>query len=170
MLINTFWKILLKIVGLWILFSSISLIPQFTSTLSFTNGSLDVTSLLSIWFLLFGSLFIYALITFLFIFKTDWIIKRLKLDKNFQEQKIDLNIESTTILKYSIIIIGALILIEALPSFFSRLFNFFQQKLLFKDYRDSSWLIFYFIKLIIGYLLLTNGKNFAKFIERNSNN
>lgn len=168
MLIKTFWTILIKIIGLWVLFTCISIIPQFATTLSFTNGSLNTESLLMIWLILFGEIFIYILIIRVFIFKTNWIIEKLKLENNFTEERIDLNIKSTTVLTIAIIIIGGIILVESLPSFFSRLFDFFQQKNLLKDYRDTSWLIYYFIKIIIGYLLLTNGKVLTKYIEKES--
>ena len=169
MQIKTFWQILIKIMGMWLLFSCISILPQFFSTLSFDNGNLNLNNLLLLWLGLFGAILIYILIIRLFLFKTDWIIKILKLEKNFTEERIDLNIPKNTTITIAIIIIGGLILIESLPNFCSRLFNFFQQKKLLKDYSDTSWLIYYFIKTIIGYLLLTNGKNITKYLLKESN-
>ena len=168
MLINTFWKIIIKIIGLWLLFSCISIIPQFFSTLSFTNGSLDFQSLLAIWLMLFGAVVLYILIIRLFLFKAEWIVDKLKLEKNFNEERINLEIKSSTILTIAIVVIGGLTIIESLPNFCSGLFNFLQQKMLFKDYPDSHWLVFHFLKIIIGYLLLTNGKRFAGYIEKES--
>lgn len=167
MLIKTFWKILIKIIGLWILFGCISLIPQFFSTLSFTNGFLNVKSLIPIWLMLFASILAYAFVIRLFLFKTDWIIEKLKLEKNFTEERIDIKISSTEILTISIIIIGGLIIVESLPLFFSRLIDFFQQKSQLKEYHETSWLVYYFVKLIIGYLLVTNGKKLAKYLAKN---
>ena len=168
MQIKTFWTILIKIIGLWILLNCISIIPQFFTTLSFTNGSLNLESLLLIWLMLFGSIFIYFLIIRVFLFKTNWIIEKLKLENNFTEERIDLKIKSSTVLTIAIIVFGGMILVDSLPSFFSRLFDFFQQKSLLKDYNHTSLLIYYFIKIIIGYLLLTNGKNLTKYIEKES--
>ena len=168
MLINTFWKILLKIVGLFLLFSCISLIPEFYSTLSFTNGDLNTESLLMIWLMLFGAIILYTLIIRLFLFKTEWLVEKLKLEKNFNEERIDLNIKSSTVLTVAIIVIGGLMIAESLPNFCSGLFNFLQQGMLFKDYPDSSWLIYHFLKIIIGYLLLTNGKRLAEYIDKKS--
>lgn len=166
MLIKTFWKILIKIIGLWLLFSCVSIIPQFFSTLSFTNGDLNTKSLTLIWLMLIASIIIYILIVRLFLFRTDWIVEKLKLDKNFNEERIDLEIKSSTVLTISIIVIGGLILVESLPSFCSRLFEFYQQKNLLKDYHETNWLIFHFLKNIIGYLLMTNGSNLTKYIEQ----
>lgn len=168
MLINTFWKIIIKIIGLWLLFSCISIIPQFFSTLSFSNGSLDFQSLLAIWLMLFGAIVLYILIIRLFLFKAEWIVDKLKLEKNFNEERINLEIKSSTILTIAIIVIGGLTIIESVPDFCSGLFNFLQQKMLFKDYPDSHWLVFHFIKIIIGYLLMTNGKRLAGYIEKES--
>lgn len=168
MQINTFWKILLKIVGIWLLFSCISIIPQFYSTLSFTNGNLNTETLMMIWFMLVVSIVIYILIIRLFLFKTEWLVEKLKLERNFKEEKIDLNIKSLTVLTIAIIVIGGLMIAESLPNFCSGLFNFLQQKTLFKDYPDSHWLIYHFLKIIIGYLLLTNGKRLAKYIDKES--
>ena len=92
----------------------------------------------------------------------------MKLNQNFNEERIDLNIKPAQVLTIAIIIMGALILIESVPTFITRLYDFLQQKELFPEYHEGSWLIFYFIKSIIGYLLLTNGKYFSKLIEKNS--
>ncbi|MFD1605013.1 hypothetical protein ACFSJW_00305 [Flavobacterium artemisiae] len=168
MLINTFWKIFLKIIGLWILFGAFSVIPQLSTTVSFMDGNLNVTALIEIWGLLLLSLFLYFIVVRFFIFKTDWIIDRLKLDKNFKEEKIAINYNAETILSIAIIVMGGLILAEALPSFISRLYTFLIQKEQFKDYTAAPWLIYYFFKLILGYILLTNGKTFSEYIERKS--
>ncbi|MCY1240195.1 hypothetical protein D3C87_673550 [compost metagenome] len=166
MLIDTFWKLLLKIIGLWLLFSCISVIPQFLSTISFVKGSIDFQSLLLVWLMLFVTIVIYIMILWIFLFKTAWIVEKLKLKNNFNEERIDLNIKSTTVLTIAIIVIGGLVLAESLPSFCSQLINFFQQKELLKDYPETSWIIYYFIKIIIGYLLVTNAKSFTKYIEK----
>lgn len=168
MQIKTFWQILIKIIGIWLLFSCISILPQFFSTLSFVNGNLNLKDLLLLWLGLLVTILIYILIIRLFLFKTDWIIKILKLEKNFTEDRIDLSIPKNTTITIAIIVIGGLIFIESLPNFCSRLFNFVQQKKMLKDYSDTSWLIYYFIKTIIGYLLLTNGKNIAKYLTKES--
>ncbi|SRR5690554_3912352 len=166
MLIKTFWKLLIKIIGLWFLLSCISIIPQFLSAFQFTNGTLDTEVLILIWLSLFGIIIIYVLLIRLFLFKTDWIIEKLKLENNFTEERIDVNIKSSTILTISIIVIGGLILVESIPSFFSLLFDFFQQRVLFEKYHEASWLIFHFIKIIIGYLLMTKVKSITNYIEK----
>jgi len=166
MQINTFWKIVIKIIGLWLLLSSISLIPQFFTTLGFTNGKLDIEGLLIIWLVLFLAIIVYILIIRLFLFKTDWVIEKLQLEKNFTEERIDLNIKTATILTIAIIVMGGLILVESLPSFCSGLLDYYQQKSLSQEYQSTYWLIYHFIKIIIAHLLLTNAKKLASLIEK----
>lgn len=136
--------------------------------ISFINGSIDFESLLLLCVVLFATIIIFIVAIRLFLFKTTWIIEKLKLKNNFKEERIDLTIKSTTIITIAITIMGGLILIESLPSFCSELITFLQQKELLKDYPQTGWLIYHFIKIIIGYILLTNTKNFTKFIEKES--
>lgn len=166
MQIKTFWKILIKIIGLWILLSCVSLIPKFFSTLSFTNGDLNTKSLMILWAVLLVAIIVYILVIRLFLFKTDWLIEKLKLEKNFTEDRIDLNIKTITLLTIAIIVTGGLILVESLPSFGSGLIDYYEQKNALNEYHDTSWLVYHFIKIILAYLLLTNAKKLASFIEK----
>ncbi|PZQ78379.1 MAG: hypothetical protein DI548_16255, partial [Flavobacterium johnsoniae] len=92
MLIDTFWKLLLKTIGLWLLFSCISVVPQFFSMISSINGSIDFQSLLLLLVMSCTTIIILVIIIWLFLFKTGWIIERLKLKDNFKEERIDITI------------------------------------------------------------------------------
>lgn len=159
---KTFWTILIKILGISILFSSLTVIPQFFSTLyaTFKDGN---DNHLEISFFLIFSLLIYLLILRLFVFKPEWIIEKLKLEKNIEE-KIDLNIKASTILNISTAVIGGLMLAGSIPMLCETLFEFFRQKSLFIDFENSKWIVAYFLKSLIGYLLFTNSKAVTKLI------
>ena len=150
---KTFWIILIKILGLSILFSSLTVVPQFFSTLysTFQNGN-DYSE---ISFFLLLILFIYLLILRLFVLKPEWIIDKLKLEKNIEE-RIDLNIKASTILTISVAVIGGLMLAGSIPMLCETLFEFFRQSSLFIDFENSKWIVAYFLKSLIGYLLFTN--------------
>lgn len=158
---KTFWIILIKILGLSILFSSLTVIPQFFSTLysTFQNGN----NYTEISFFLILILFIYLLILRFFVFKPEWIIDKLKLEKNIEE-RIDLNIKTSTILNISIAVIGGLMLAGSIPMLCETLFEFFRQSSLFIDFENSKWIVAYFLKSLIGYLLFTNSKTVTKLI------
>ena len=158
---KTFWIILIKILGLSILFSSLTVIPQFFSTLysTFQNGN----NYTEISFILILILFIYLLILRFFVFKPEWIIDKLKLEKNIEE-RIDLNIKASTILNISIAVIGGVMLAGSIPMLCETLFEFFRQSSLFIDFENSKWIVAYFLKSLIGYLLFTNSKTVTKLI------
>ncbi|OXB08820.1 hypothetical protein, partial [Flavobacterium reichenbachii] len=121
-------------------------------------------------FIILTSILIVVLFVYFFafkfsIYKTSWIIEKLKLDKGFDTNTIELNSNEYKIISIAVIVIGGLIFVENIPVLFRQIFVFFQQEMLFKDYPQSGWMVFNFIKILIGYLLMTNSFRIAKFIQ-----
>jgi hypothetical protein len=168
MKIRTFWIFLLKILGLYIVLVSIDVIAQFVSSIYylFVDDFSDTLLKLSVFGMLIVMIFMYYLVLHFFVFKPNLIIDKLKLDKGFDEEKIELNDNSSSILRIAIILIGGLILVDSLPILCKNIFMLFQQRNLFKNYSGSGWIIFGVIKSIIGYLLLTNSKFFVDLINK----
>jgi hypothetical protein len=168
MTIRTFWKIFLKILGMWLILEGLTIIPQLFTVFSFfgNNNNENIMAVILIVMLLLLTVGIYIFILRLFVFKTDWIIEKLKLDNGFQEEKLELNIPFRTALTIAIIVIGGLIFIDGLPQFCRLLFNFVQQNSLFRESSTSGWLIFYIVKTLIGYLLMTNTKTIIDFVNK----
>ena len=169
MTIRSFWTIFIKILGLWLVFDSISVFPQFISTLLYLNfDDSNLNYLLSIAFLLIV-VGIYFFILRLFVFKTSWLIDKLHLDKGFVEEKIELNIRHSTVLSIATIVIGGLMFIDGLPTLCKEVFEFFQQKNVFRQDPDSAWVIFSLAKTLIGYLLMTNSHFIVILVEKQIN-
>ena len=170
MTIKTFWTILLKILGIWLVLKSVILIPQFFSSLFYINADDYVQRfVIPVAFLL---LIIagYIFILWLFVFKTAWLINKLQLDKGFTEEKIELNIQRSTVLMIATIILGGLIFVDTLPQLCQQLFEFFRQKNTFKESPRSGWIIFQLAKTILGYLLMTNSQSVVNFIDKQKAN
>lgn len=73
--IKTFWRIVVKGIGLWLLINSIYVIPQFASTFSFIEqGSLNWESLIAVWAILFGTLAVYLVVTGFFFLKQSGLL------------------------------------------------------------------------------------------------
>ena len=166
--IDSLWKTIIKLFGIWFLIDCLSTIPQFNQNLFYVNGTFDTIAFIYTLLFLIVNLLLYILIVRLLIFKSDWIIKKLKLNQNYTETKIDLNIKSSTIITISIIIIGGITLIDSIPRLFSELFGFLQQKMLMKDYPKFNLIILHLLKSILGYLLITKSKKITKYIEKES--
>lgn len=90
----------------------------------------------------------------------------MKLDQKFTENRIDANIPYKSALSIAVIVIGALVFVEAIPRLCSSIYEFVKQKELIKDYVGTSWLIFYFLEALSGYLIMTNSKTIIKFIDK----
>ena len=168
MTIKSFWTIIIKILGIWLILSSLTVISQFISFLQFfgssNNDNLFSLALPLIFILL--TLLLYLLIIRLFVFKTDWIIDKLRLEKGFKEDRIDLNINHTTVLTIATIIIGGLIFVESFPQLCRQIFVFLQEDKMFRESKTSAWIIFQLVKTIIGYLLMTNSQVVVKFMDK----
>jgi len=170
MTIRTFWTIFIKILGIWLVLDGITVIPQYLSVVSaslFYSDSYETTENFALTFsMLLLTGLIYIFILRMFVFKTDWLIDKLQLDKGFSEEKIELNVHGQTVLTIATIVTGGLILVDSLPDLCRQVFVFFQQKAMFRENPSSGGIIFQLAKTVVGYLLMTNSQAVVKFIDR----
>jgi len=169
---RTLFAIIIKIIGIYLVIGAFTLIPQSIITLySFNHqvGYRDMGEVMQMLFFIIFAIGLYLLILRYCLFKTEWIIKKLHLDKGFTEDKFEINIHRSTILKIAVIVIGAIIIIENLPQFCRQVFSYYQMSAPdrgFKENPVSSDIIFNFAKLVIGFFLMTNSRLVVNFIER----
>lgn len=165
MTIKTFWTILIKILGLLLILGALTVIPQWFSSIysAYQIGDFESLTILILIFLVI--LIIYYFVFKLCVYKTSWIIEKLKLDSDFETQNIELNSKSFTIISIATIVIGGLMFVENIPLLLREVFIFFQQESLFKDYPKTGWILFDLCKVLMGYLLMTNSSKIAKFID-----
>lgn len=168
--IRTFWRIIIKGIGLWFLINTLFIIPELIINLSLIDNQVGWNNSLSS--LIFNILLflIYIFFIRMFLFKSEWIIDTLKLEEHFTQKKIDIEISYETVLKIIIILIGALIFVEGLPNIARKMYQFLQQKELFRNYSDTTGLIYYFFKTLIGFLIMTNSKHIEKYINKETQN
>lgn len=93
------------------------------------------------------------------VFKADKVVERLKLDKGFDDNRIELgNLKSDDIIKIGTFILGGLMIIDNIPGFLSHvLFAFRAENLGIEHGAEEkfSWVVTA-VNLIVGYLLVTN--------------
>jgi hypothetical protein len=109
---------------------------------------------------------IFILIVWLLIFKSAWVIEKLKLAKGFDEERLELTMEWSTILTIATIITGGVIFIDSLPLIIKQSVSFIQQGKPFRSSQESIWLLYYLVKTVLGYLLMTNSRFVVNFIGR----
>ena len=102
-------------------------IPQLLSFILYLK---DGETLEAVWNLISDGIFILfeLLICYYLIFKTSWIIHKLKLTEGFDQEIIPFNIHRSTILSIAIILIGGLILVDEIPSLCRRIFTYLEER------------------------------------------
>lgn len=114
----------------------------------------------------------FVIVIRIFLFKTDYLISKLKLENNFSEEKIDINLSYVSVLTMASVITGAIIIVDALPLFCRNVFTFLQSIRQFAflfDNPSTYYIIENGIKLAIGYLLINNGKRIAEWVVKKQN-
>lgn len=167
---RSFFVILIKIIGIYVILTSITVIPQFISTFLFSMGTIGMESaisLTSVIGLLLLTAFCYGVILYYCIFRTDFIIDKLRLDKNFTEEKLDLHIHRSTVLTIAIIVMGGIIFTESLPYLSRAVFTYIQQRgMEFTENSNNAWFIFYAVKAFAGLFMLAKSRLIINFIEQ----
>ncbi|HRZ41886.1 MAG TPA: hypothetical protein P5228_04190 [Bacteroidales bacterium] len=168
MSIRTFWSIFLKIFGIWLILESFSVIPQFFSVFAGIVQYPDqrIYSFLALLGFVVLTTLVYIALIIGFVFRNGWIIDKLKLDQGYAEEKLDFNFSAHSVLRTVIIIIGALMVVESLPMFLKQLYYYYQGKHIFQHEPTVDWIIFYFLKGVIGYLIVSYNRGIARFIEK----
>jgi hypothetical protein len=164
------FNIILKVLGLFFIRDFLAVVPQFLSLISmFVNysggGAISpfIASLLSI--------AAYGFIAYALIFKTEWVIEKLRLEDGFDQESFSLNMHRSTILSIAVIVIGALMVVNALPVSLRQLFLYFQYKrqqsgfINFYPEPDNTILLIHLAEILIGLLLLGNQRKIVAYIE-----
>ena len=168
---RTLFTILIKIVGVSLLIDALSVIPQFLSTAIIIGNSFSTDNSIAMLIAIVVVLFVmglYLIVMRICLFRTGFIITKLSLDKHFTEEKFEINIATSTILPIAIIVIGGIIIVDALPQFCRQIFSYVQQRRAEgQGFENPSlgWIIFYGVKLLVGYFLISNNKKLTRWIE-----
>ena len=168
MTIRTLFQIVLKILGLYFLRDLVLVIPEWINTL-LQWSSLTFPSDYNRWgpqISVLLSMIYYGGLSYLFIFKANDIIRWLKLDKGYGEDRIETKIEPATVLSICIVVIGGLFAADAIPRFVRYLVVFYQST------RPVRWtqnpglaqLTATGAEIAIGIVLITEQRRVVRFI------
>ena len=157
-----FFVLIIKLFGLYSIITSIfSVLPN---NIAFALS--DIGAFGIIWIILVVIIVLGLFV--LLIFKSEKIVKLLKLENGFDDDKINLDkLTASEIVKVATIIIGGLLIIDNLPIFLSN--TFFQFKNNLNGLIDNGNSKFYWavsaIKIVLGFILVTNYKHIANLLK-----
>jgi hypothetical protein len=166
---RTLFSIILKIIGVLFIKDILLSIPQLLGLFTYTLSLRDdfPFGAIALFILSIGS---YCLIAYWLIFRSEWIIEKLRLAEGFDVDPIRLNMHRSTVLSICLIVIGAMMIIHAVPLLVKEGISYYQHakanRLLLSDSGiDKSFLITYAIQLILGLVLVGNQRQLVSFIE-----
>lgn len=169
---RSLFAVIIKIIGIYLVIGGIVAIPQMlTAFHSFSSqvGEADSKDVFSIALFLIITAAIYISIMRYCLFRTEWLIDKLHLDKGFAEERLELNIHRSTVLQIAVIVIGCIMVIDNLPLFCREAFVYFQMSMPnigFKENPSSKFIVIDFAKCFIGLFLMTSSRLVVNFIER----
>lgn len=168
---RSLFNIILKIFGLFFLKEILLAIPQliylllsFTGTDSRLEGEYLIIEYLAI-------TIICTFFVILLIFRSNFVIDKLKLDKGFNEEVFSFNFSAAAIITIALIIISGLILINEVPNFCKQLYSYFQEKRLTHGmtHPQISYSIISGVKIVLAFLLIGERRRIIAFIENREN-
>ena len=151
---RSLFAIIIKIIGIYLIVEAITFLPQLISTMYMYGRQISESPLqdtLEAGFFILLAVRTYLLTLRYCLFKTDWIIDKLHLDKGFSEEKIEINIHRSTVLKIAVIVIGGVMVVDSLPLLCTQVFTYVQMIKIhvdFKEIQSSSWITYYFVKFL----------------------
>lgn len=160
-----FFRLLIKIFALYfVILVTFTIFPQIV----LLNQMLD-NILLS--FAVIGSILLVILFSFLIIKFTDRIIIFLKLDSGFDDENIVVgNLKNIDIIKFAIILIGGFMIVDNFPKLLMDILNEFKFKATSNNLQghevDYFWFGVRFLNMLFGYLLVSNCKSVANFLDK----
>jgi hypothetical protein len=166
---RSFWIILIRILGIWFVLDSLQIIYSYLTYIPLLSDATAISAILTALIITTLVIIFFFLILYLCLFRTDWIIDKLKLDKGFSEEKFELNMHRSSIYAISIIVIGGIILLRSFPQLCRQLILYFQQSSLPTNYSSNptwSYILLNFIQTVIGVYFITSNRTIVNFIEK----
>ena len=168
---KSLFNIILKIIGIFFIKEALLILPSFVSAILSIRSTTDTGEILFDLILYLGVLLVYGAISYYLIFKTEWIIQKLKLENGFDESEFSLNIHRSTILRITVMVIGGLILADEIPNFCRQLYSYYMQKTMTHGLHPTiAFLVLSVTKIIIGALLIAEQRKIVNFIEYKQRN
>lgn len=148
-----FFILIVKLFGLFSLVRSLFyFVPN-----GFSLVIMDFSYTDFVWLIIVISLVVAVFV--LLIFKSDKVVNILSLDKNFDDERIEIgNINPTSLIHLAIIIIAGFLIIDNIPSFLIHSYYAFKMSVVNIPYKTLDKFLWAVngINIVLGFILLTN--------------
>jgi len=166
---RSFWLIVFRLIGIWFLLKSVrivyELISVFALTRNYDENSYYFTAIL--FSVLLAGFFLF--LTYLAIFRTEWIIDKLMIDKGFSEEHFNTGLHRSDILQVALIVMGGILLATNLPQLIVQLIQLFRAhaEVNFGNAPKSyNFEVIQAFNVVIAVLLMKESRRITAFIEK----
>ena len=173
MKVKSFFMIVVRVIGLFVLVDAFKLLATTISQLSamvLYDSDASEGIVVSITFFVIFAILLFLIIYFL-LMRPGKLVDKLELDTGFEEEKFELNLSKSTILRISIIVIGGVVLLYEIPHFVQEIFFFWQAKQTrWVEDPQTRYLIYSSVIIVISYFLIYYNKKIVEYIEKKTTN
>ena len=161
-----FFRLIIKLFGLYSI-----ILTLFTFLPSNISNVLIYKEEICFVFIILGSILLAIALFLILLFKTDFIIDKLGLDKGFDDDKIILGeFKNEQIFKFAIILIGGFLILDYFPNVLFEMINIFKTKSssnsIYGYEVDYFNFIVGIINIMIGLIFITNYKHISSFLDK----
>ena len=172
------FNIILKIFALFFLRDIVYLIPEIISQITlvvrvpeyriYHSSNDEIINLL----LVLLALAFYWFIIDKLLFKTNYVIDKLKLDQGFNQDEFSFKLSTIQVLTIALFVIAGVILTTEIPMFCRHVFAYFQEKNITHGVAkpDFSYIITSCVKIVLGLLMIGERKRIVEFFENGFSN
>lgn len=166
---RTLFIIILRVLGILLFKELFIAVPQLIY--AFLSFSSEYNAGGGIMLLLLSLLYtaVVLWLSYILIFKPDMVVTKFGLDKGFDQEFLQLNVNTASVLRIALIITGGLILIPEIPEFCRSFYNIWMQRtisLMADGSPDWSPVIVSGVKILLGLLLIGERKRVLEFLLR----
>lgn len=167
---RSFWTILLKLLGVYVILQTILSIPSVMGTIQyslFSDRQNESEGTMYMLIFIIATLLVIWLFLYMTLINPDWTIDKLKLTKGVDEN-LNIGMHRADILKIVIMVIGGITLVDSLPLLCRDVYSSLQSDTysLLKNNPSGGYIIVNFIKTAFGIFMLTSSQLIVNYIEK----
>lgn len=164
MKITSFWIVLMRLIGLYFLFSLI-VIAITSATFLIAGGGGQK----ALYYFIFGLILVLGLAILCWkflILRPDILIQKFKLTTQFEEEEFRFPVKNSNLIKIGLIVLGGLTMIDGLTGLLNALTGLMQGDFFFTESPEMPAFIQHLAYLILGYFLVFKNSAITGWIER----
>ena len=166
---KSLFNIILKVLGIYFVKDIILSIPLLLSVF-YSFGDRDTSGAVSTLLISLFTLFVYCLVTFFLVFRTEKVMHSLRLLENVPEDPVPLKIHRSTVISISLLIVALYLIIQAIPLLIKGLTKWYQYNKMRGQFNalepfDYSMVLVYVAEILVGLLLIGYQQPLVNYIE-----